>query len=310
MSEAIEAMREAFVQLSDGNTVVPERIHTDLPEFNGTALFMPVYSPEQSRIGLKVVTVSRDNPSKNLPQIHALVLVFDASTGHPLAVMYGACLTALRTGAASGLATDLMAVPKAKTAAIFGAGVQGRTQLEAVCCVRPIEQAIIFDCDLEQAAKFAAEMSQLLNLSVTVAEKASDLSSADIICTATTSMTPVFDNNDLRSGVHINGVGSYKPDMQEIPAATISSSHLIVDSTKSCLAEAGDILIPLKDGIIKEDHIMAELGEVASGEKPGRLSPEQITVFKSVGNAAQDLAAAQRILYNADKLNLGTSLPL
>jgi len=310
MNKAIAAMREAFIAFFSGKTVVPERIHTEMPEYNGTALFMPVYSPDQARIGLKVVTVSRDNPSKNLPQIHALVLVFDAATGRPLAVMDGAHLTALRTGAASGLATDLLAAPQSKVAAVFGAGVQGRTQLVAVCSVRPIEEANIFDPDLSRAEKFAEAMQESLGISITVSANTSDLARADVICTATTSSTPVFDDQDIKSGVHINGVGSYKPDMQEIPAATVIRSHLIVDSRKSCLAEAGDLLVPMKNGLIDENHIKAELGEIASGDKPGRTSENEITMFKSVGNAVQDLTAAEHILHTADKMNLGTELSL
>jgi len=310
MHRAIEAVREAFKQLSSGEAIVPARMHLDIARENATELFMPVYLPSAEKIGLKVVSVFNDNPARGLPLIHALVAVFDAKNGRPLAVMDGEYLTALRTGAASGLATDLLARTDAKIAAIFGAGRQGRTQLQAVAAVRAIDKAYVMDTNVRQGQAFAEEMTSLLGFEVAVADAGDVLHEADIICTATTSNTPVFDNDQLKAGVHINGIGSYKPEASEIPPATIVRSKLVVDSIESCLAEAGDIIQPLAQGLISRSHIYAEIGEIAAGRKAGRASNEEITVFKTVGNAVQDLAAAARVLEVARELQLGIEAPL
>jgi len=225
--------------------------------------------------------------------------------------MDGTVLTAMRTGAASGAATDLLARRDARTAAIFGAGVQGRTQLEAVCAVRPIREAWVYDVGPERAAAYADEMSQRLSLPVRVAESPAEaVRQADVICTATTSSSPVFDDADVRPGTHINAVGAYTPHMQEMPAETVLRARVVIDHREASLAEAGDLLIPLQQGVMTEDHIYAELGEVAAGHKPGRASPEEITLFKSVGVAVQDVAAAGAVLEAAQRLGLGTEVAL
>jgi ornithine cyclodeaminase/alanine dehydrogenase-like protein (mu-crystallin family) len=225
--------------------------------------------------------------------------------------MDGAYLTALRTGAASGAATDLLARPDAHTATVFGAGAQGRTQLEAVCTVRPIHQAWVYDVAPRQAAAYAEEMSQRLSLPVRVAETpAQAVRQADVICTATTATSPVFADADVRPGTHVNAVGAYTPHMQEVPPKTVLRARVVIDHRESSLAEAGDLLIPIEQGLMTEDHIYAELGEIAAGSKPGRASPDEITLFKSVGVAVQDVAAASAVLEAARRLALGAEIAL
>jgi ornithine cyclodeaminase/alanine dehydrogenase-like protein (mu-crystallin family) len=225
--------------------------------------------------------------------------------------MDGASLTAIRTGAASGAATDLLARPDAAVVAIFGAGPQARAQLEAVCTVRPIRRARVFDVNTGRAQALATDLADRLGILVEPARSPAEaLAGADVICTATTSSVPVFDDRDLALGVHINAVGSYKPSVHEIPPETVRRARVVVDQLAAALAEAGDLLIPMQQGVIGRDHIYAELGEIASGRKKGRESPSQITLFKSVGVAVQDLAAADRVLANAERLNLGTELVL
>ena len=181
-------------------------------------------------------------------------------------------------------------------AAIFGAGVQGRTQLEAIAAVRPLRKAFVVDTDRRAAAAFAEEMGRALALDVEPADSPSALREADIVSTATTSAEPVFRDGGLKAGVHINAVGSYKPHVREIPGETIRRAALFVDDRRASLEEAGDIIIPLRQGIIDETHIRAEIGEVLAGLKPGRRSEDEITVFKSVGNAVEDLAVAALVL--------------
>jgi alanine dehydrogenase len=311
MREAIAAMKEAFAELSGGRVTMPARTHIDIPAHAGTAMFMPCYADRFGRIGVKVVNLFDGNAAKGLPRIQGVVCLFDGQTGSPLALLNGTCLTALRTGAASGAATDLLARPEAATVAIFGAGVQGRTQLEAVCAVRAIRQAWVFDPAAEAAATFAAEMSGALHIEVAVARSSREaLREADVVCTATVSATPVFADADLAPGTHINAIGSYRPDVQEIPEETVRRALVVVDHRASALAETGDLIIPIRKGLMKETHIHAELGEIVAGWVGERPSEGQITLFKSVGVAIQDLAAAARAFENAEQRGLGQIVEL
>jgi len=308
MKQAIRLMHEAFVLLSEKKVSVPIRTNIPLSEHNGRALFMPVYSAPHNKIALKAVSVHPNNDALDLPFIHALVLVSNATTGIPLAIMDGESITAIRTGAGSGLATDLLAHPDAHTIAIFGAGVQARTQLEAICAVRPIQKIYVFGRRPERAHAFAQNMSTQLQCDVQVTTQPNQLQQAHIIVTATTSLTPVFDHVNVKPGCHINGIGSYRPDMREIPSDTIREATIVVDHKPACLSEAGDILIPIEQGIISKDHIYAEIGEIANGEKPGRTAEDEITFFKSVGNAVQDLAVASYLAEIAQTEGLGIEL--
>ena len=310
MSEAIGLMKDAFIQLSAGSASAPLRTKIEMPQANGTALFMPAYLPKNEQFSLKAVSLFKNNPSRGLPLIHALVVLFDAIDGKPLALINGETLTALRTGAASGLATDLLARVDSQIAFIFGAGVQGRSQLEAICCVRTIRKAYIFDIRREVAEIFSQEMSQKLDFPVKVADSMDLLRQADVICAATTSPQPVFQHEYLKSSVHINAVGSYKPNEREIPGETIQKAKIVVDQRQACLSEAGDIVLPIQEGLITPDYIYAEIGEIAAGIKQGRSKQNEITLFKSVGNAVQDLAVASRLLENAAKLSLGQDVRL
>jgi ornithine cyclodeaminase/alanine dehydrogenase-like protein (mu-crystallin family) len=311
MDGAIEAMKSAFVQLSSGQAVMPLRLGIPIPQHNGLVGMMPGYLPADDQVAIKIGLIFKDNVSKGLPLIQALVVVADAEGGETVAVMEGAYLTALRTGAASGAATDLLAREDARTATVFGAGVQGRTQLEAVCAVRAIQKVWIYDPGLEKAAAYADEMSERLGLSVEVAASPGEaVRQADVICTATTSADPIFDDADVQPGTHINGVGAHAPHAREIPAKTIQRAKVVIDQREACLSEAGDLLIPLEQGLITTDHIYAELGEIAAGAKAGRTQEEEITLFKSVGVAVQDVAAAGAVLEAARRLGLGTEVEL
>ena len=311
MTEAVDGMTAAFKELSDTRVVVPMRAHVTVPEHKGDILIMPAYSRDTCRFGLKVITLFPDNPALDLPFIQAMVMLYDAATGSPLAIMEGTALTAIRTGAGCGAATELLARDDVSKVAIFGAGIQSRTQLEATCAVRPIREASVFDQDTARAALFAREMSAQLGITVTVAATSAEaLAGAGVVCTATTASTPLFADSELAAGTHINAIGSYKPHMREIPPETVVRSYLVVDRTDAAWEEAGDLIMPLNDGLIGKDHVRAELGEIVAGTKPGRPDPQAITFFKSVGNAIQDLAAASLVLANAEKLGLGTAVRL
>jgi ornithine cyclodeaminase len=313
MGATIEAIKKGYAALSDGRAIVPIRAQLDILPYQATGLFMPGFLQDDEGDGLavKVVAVYPQNPDKGLPLIHAAVLVLDAESGRPQALLEGGTLTAIRTGAASGAATDLLARSDCHVAAIFGAGVQARTQLEAICTVRPLESVWVYDIDPGRVSSFIAEMAGKgpiptdLNPAATPQEA---VAGADIICTATTSTNPVFADADLKLGVHINGVGSYTPEMQEIPSDTVKRALVVVDSREASMEEAGDLIKPIDEGVISIDHIHAEIGDIALGRRQGRSSPEQITFFKSVGLAVQDVMAARLALQIAGELSLGQQI--
>ncbi|HEY5670289.1 MAG TPA: hypothetical protein VIS10_09850 [Anaerolineales bacterium] len=310
MAQAIEAMKTAFAALSDGRAEVPLRTQLPIKSRNAVSLFMPAYVLDEKGESLvvKIVSLFPNNALHGLPLIHAAVLVLEANTGRTIALLEGGTLTAIRTGAASGAATDLLAKPDARVVAIFGSGVQGRTQLEAVCSARSIQTAWIYDRNPERRDEFIAEMTgqEGIPADLRPAESPSQaLEDADVVCTATTSKRPIFDDADLKAGVHINGVGSYTPEMQEIPAETVRRALVVVDSRSASMVEAGDLLKAILLGYITAKHIHGELGEIVQGRKPGRTNPDQVTFFKSVGVAVQDAVAARLALENAQKNGLG-----
>jgi ornithine cyclodeaminase len=269
---------------------------------------MPAYLSRSGEFAVKIVSVHPHNSDRGLPTIHALVVALDAATGRPLALLEGGSLTAIRTGAASGAATDLLARPDARTVAVFGSGVQARTQLEAVSTVRSIQRAWVYSLDAPGARAFVQEMAGRGPIpdELTIAETPqAAVQQADIICTATTSSTPVFQGGDLQPGTHINAIGAFTPAMQEVDTETVRRSLVVVDSREAAMAEAGDLIIPIQQGAISADWIRAEIGEIVAGVKPGRTNPEQITLFKSVGVAVQDAAAAARALQRAQEEGLG-----
>ncbi|MXY07469.1 MAG: ornithine cyclodeaminase [Rhodothermaceae bacterium] len=310
MRQAIDLMRDGFVALSSGRASVPVRMNMPLEEHGGRSLFMPVYSPDHGQVGLKVVNLSPDNPDRGLPFIHAIVMVSDAQTGTPLALMDGEYITALRTGAGAGLATEVLSRPSSSVLAMFGTGVQANTQLEAICTVRPIKKVIVFGRSHENTEAFVKRAARRYDIKATYAKAPEELTEADVVCTATTSLTPVFSAEHIAPGTHINGIGSYRPDMTEIPAQTVADAKVVVDQCEACLKEAGDLMVPICRGEFDESHIYAELGEVLMGNVEGRTNDSEITFFKSVGNAIQDLVVASFLEERARQEDLGVEIAL
>ena len=312
MAEAIDGMKSAYAQLSAGDADMPLRARV-AGNNDGVALVMPAHLRKSGGMAVKIVSVFPENVGLNLPIIHALVLAINPDNGQPIALMDGGSLTAIRTGAGAGAATDVLAQETAKIVAIIGSGVQARTQLEAVCEVRSIEAVRVYSPTRANAETFAAEMAGAgkIPASITVADSSdAAIDNADIICAATTSTTPVFDGSKVKDGAHINGVGSYRPDMQEIDEATLLRSRIVVDQMEAALEEAGELIIAMHNGTISEAAIHGEIGEVINGTKSGRTHNENLTFFKSVGVAVQDVAAAAIVLKNAAANNIGTMLDL
>jgi alanine dehydrogenase len=306
MSVAIDVMSAAFGQLAKGRATVPQRL--GLETDTGLVLAMPGFLPDGQALAIKVVTVFPENSRRGLPSIFGLVVVLDASTGAPLALLEGGRLTALRTGAASGLAMKFMARSNARTVALFGAGVQARTQLAAVRAVRDIAEVRIVSRRAESAERLASE---LVGVDAHVLHDPKQaIRGADIVITATTSPTPLFAGADLDPGTHVTAIGAYAATMREVDSIAVTRARVVVDTRLGALAEAGDLIVPMREGVIRADHIVAELAELVSGTVRGRTSDEEITLFKSVGHAAQDVALARCVLDVAAAQDLGVMVSL
>ena len=312
MKDAIAAVEEGFRQLALGNVIMPQRTAIRISEHHGIHLGMPAYvggAGDGGSLALKVVTVYPDNPSKfGLPTTIGTLLLNDPRTGALIAIMDAGFLTAMRTGAVSGVATRYLAREDARTVGIFGAGVQARTQLMAMCEVRPIARALVCDPVQEGREKFASEMSELLSIPVEPTDDPRACVDSDIVVAASSSAEPIFDGSWLAAGTHVNGIGSHSPNTRELDTVAIQRSKVVPDLVDACLVEAGDLILPIEEGVITQDHIHASLGEVVAGLKPGRESDGEITLFKSVGLAVQDAATAAQVYDLARAAGVGVEI--
>ncbi len=297
MPKAIELMREAFRLLSEGKVQVPLRTAMETDDKTGMALFMPSYAPSWKLFGLKMVSVFGGNVDP-LPAIQGQMLLMDAGSGQLLAMLDAPSVTALRTGAASGLATDILSNASASTLAVFGTGVQAWTQVAGVVAVRSITRVLVKGTSPENEKHFCDRIRGTHKVSCEPLGKPTDLLNADIICTATNSADPIVKLKNVKPGAHINAVGSYKPHMRELSEDVIARCKLVVDQRAAVLHEAGEVVIPIKEGRLTPEIIYAELGELVAG-RSGRTATDEITVFKSVGNAVQDLAVARYLVGKA-----------
>jgi alanine dehydrogenase len=311
MSDCMTAVEKAFGEMASGTAVLPLRIGITPPD--GLALYMPAYLKEMGALACKVVSVYKNNPKNhNLPTTIGKVLLQNPQTGEVICIMDGGYLTAVRTGAASGVATKYLARKvDNQIVGIFGAGVQAKMQLWAVAVARKLTRAYVYDISPDAMKNFISDMSEKLTLDVIPADSPQQiLSTCDIICTASSSSTPLFDGTQIRPGTHINGIGSHTPNARELDTATITRSKIVADSFEACLKEAGDIMIPLQEGAITQSHMYAELGELIIGKKPGRSNNSEITLFKSNGLAIQDTATAKLVYDHAQKAGIGKNVEL
>ena len=295
MGDAIKLMEAAYASYSSGKSYVPPRYISDLPGLPMDLFFKPVYSEELGRIAVKILTQKQGGASSCFPTIIGIVLLLDSKSGGVLSMIDGTYLTALRTGASSGIATQYLAREDSETLAVFGCGAQGETQLEAVCNVRPIKRALLYDVNAQAAENLRDKMQDKLGIPLSVEKGLGSLKKADVICTATGSQKPLFSMEDISKGVHINAIGSFKPHMQEISPGIIKSCRLFVDSREAVLKETGDLIKPIKKGIISSTFVSVEIGDLINEDSEGRQSPDDITLFKSVGIAVQDLFVANAV---------------
>lgn len=313
ISEAISSMKEAFIAISSGLAQNPNRIHLDFPEAQGTTLVMPAAAKSNAgdALTVKVVSIFENNLAHSLPRVIGAVLVLEADTGKPIALLDGASLTAIRTASATAAATDALARRDASTLGIIGAGVLAKSHVLAICKIRSITHIQINSRTSKSADTLANKLENLPELNCSIETNASAnqvINNSDIVCTLTSSANPVFDVGHVQPGCHLNAIGAYKTTMAEIPGKTVARSALFVDQVSAALAEAGDITQPIVAGLFDESHIRGEIGQVLSGTIPGRTTQDEITMFKSVGNSVQDCIASQNVVANAIKFKIGQTV--
>jgi ornithine cyclodeaminase len=304
--ECVDVMARAFAGLARGEATLPLRQILWLPERAGALGLMPAHLSGLGAVGLKAVTFFPRNEGTELDSHQGAVLLFETGRGRLLALVDATSLTAVRTAAVSGLATRLLARPDAGDLAMIGSGVEARTHLEAMLAVRPIRRVRVASLSLARARAYADREAARHGVPVEACASVEDaVRGADIVCTVTSAREPVLRAEWLSPGVHINAVGSSVAKARELDSETVARSCFFVDQVGAALAEAGDFLIPLENGEIDQSHLRGDLGQLVIGEIPGRTSPEDITVFKSVGLAIEDVASAHHIYTRARATGVG-----
>jgi alanine dehydrogenase len=311
MADVIDAVERGFRDYKTGKCAVPVRMPVKIEKAEGVFLFMPAYLEKESFFGTKIVSVFPRNIEKKLSTIQAAYLLNDPTTGELLALMDGILLTAMRTGATSALATKYLSRKNSETLGIIGAGAQAPFQAEAISKVRPIRRMLVYDKDRKVAENFSGTVSNSLRIPVHVmATPREVVVDSDILVTVTTSTTPVFDGRHLKGGTHINAVGAYTPEMRELDDLTIGKSKIVVDTYEGCMAEAGDLLIPIRNGKLSKENIYADPGEIVLAQKPARTREDEITLFESVGFALEDLVVATLAYGRASEKGVGLNFTL
>jgi len=307
MKPCIDLMEAALRALSSGNAVVPLRQKVSLPDRSGLLGLMPGYLGDPRSFGLKVVTVFQRNHDVRQPSHQGVVMLFDVESGAPLGLFDAGAITAIRTAAASGAATRVLARADAGDLALMGSGVQARTHLEAMRCVRPLRRVRVWSRDDAHAREFAEREAQRAGIPIEVTRSAeAAVKGADLICTTTAASEPILQGEWLSPGAHVNAVGSSFATHRELDATAVKRARLYTDCRESASNEAGDFLIAKREGAFGDEHLLGELGEVLLGRVPGRRSPDDITLYKSLGVAVEDLAAASFLLQRAAETNCGS----
>jgi alanine dehydrogenase len=311
MADVIDAVERGFRDYKTGKCTVPVRMPVKIEKAEGVFLFMPAYLEKEGFFGTKIVSVFPRNLEKKLSTIQAAYLLNDPTTGELLALMDGILLTAIRTGATSALATKYLSRKNSEILGIIGAGAQAPFQVEAISNVRAIHRMLVYDKDRKVAENFSEAVSKSLRIPVhMMATPREVVIDSDILVTVTTSTTPVFDGHHLKGGTHINAVGAYTPEMRELDDVTIGKSKIVVDTYEGCMAESGDLLIPMRNGKLSKEDIYADLGEIVLAQKPGRTREDEITLFESVGFALEDLVVARLAYRSASEKGLGLKFTL
>jgi alanine dehydrogenase len=311
MPDLIEAMQSALSELSAGRVQQPLRTVLEIGPQHAFFGVMPAFIPKSGAMGTKLVTVFGSNVAIGLPSHLATILLLDSTTGALQSVMDGRYITEARTAAVSAVSVKLLAHPEASRLAIIGSGVQARSHFRAISCVRNLQEVRVWSPHEHSRARFVEEMRSETTATLTaVASARAAVDGADLIVLATASREPVVQSEWIADGAHIAAVGACRPDQREMDTALVSRARVFVDSRRGALAEAGDLVIPIREGAIDETHIAGELGELAGGAVAARTSHREITLFKSLGMAVEDVAAAHLAYRRAMERGLGQSTRL
>jgi len=310
MAACIDAVAEAMRAASAGAVSMPPRMFTPLADDSGSLGLMPGSTLDPPVFGAKVISLRFDNPSKGLPTVQGYVSLFDHDTGRPIALIEGASVTAIRTAAASGLATRELARKDARTHGIFGTGVQAVTHIDAISAVRDIERIVVWGRDAAKARRFAATQGERVQLDVSATGDPAEAAGCDVVSTVTAATEPVLMGEWLQPGCHVNLVGVHTPEAREADTGAIERSRVYVDLMESAMNEAGDLLLPIREGAIDEQHIVGEIGQVLAGEVPRRGGDAEITLYKSLGIVAQDLFTAAYVHARALEKGVGVEVDL
>ena len=308
IDDAIEVVEGAFSELASGTAIMPDRTVMIDPDVGGWIASMPAYLKSSGALGAKSVTVYKSNPDKfDLPTTLATIIVLDQNTGQTVAVMDGGYLTAIRTGAVSGVATKYLARKDAKVGAILGAGVQARAQALAICSAANLDKVLIYAVDPpERVQAFADDLAQATGITMEIGSSTqSVVEQSDIVCLATTAAEPILDGDWFKPGAHINAIGSHAPGVRELDTKSLLRAKVVCDTKVACLNEAGDIQIPIEAGDYSADQIYGDLGEVVNGTISGRENDDEVTLFKSVGLAVQDISCAGLVYRQAVAQGVG-----
>jgi alanine dehydrogenase len=309
VEKLIPVLERAHIQYSTGKAVMPVRLVVPLPQIEGRITSMPGYLSEDKALGMKVVTFFPNNLKQNLPQILATVMLFSADTGKMIAVMDGNYITAIRTACVSAMATKALANPESAVLGVLGAGVQARAHIRALTQIRKISEIKIYDIFEASARQLQEALEKEIGVKIDVVQSAREaVLDADLLVTVTTAKEPIVKADWLKPGMHINAVGSHRPDLREIDGATLAAAKIVVDSREAIMAECGDILLAIQEKAITADSVHAEIGEILAGKKPGRTRSDEITLYKAVGIAIQDVATAHLVYRKALERNVGTDI--
>jgi ornithine cyclodeaminase len=311
MAECLEVMEETLAALARGEALLPLRQVLMLPGGQGAFAAMPAHLSSPAAIGIKVITVFPGNQATEYDSHQGAVLLFETEHGRLLAVMDATSITAIRTAAVSGVATRILSRAAASTLALLGSGVQAGTHLDAVALVRPLQRVRVWSRDPAHVSRFVAAARARHPFDIQAAASAREaVADADVVCTVTASREPVLEGAWLRPGTHVNAVGASLRTARELDSAAVARARVFVDRRESAASEAGDLLIPRAEGAIGDGHVQGELGEVLLGRVDGRRTDDEITLFKSLGLAVEDVASAHHIHARARATGIGTWVEL
>jgi ornithine cyclodeaminase/alanine dehydrogenase-like protein (mu-crystallin family) len=305
MQDCIRVLQQAMIAASNGSIAIPPRLVNSLTDDSALFFLMPASSLELGVYGAKLIGLHPRNPAKHRPLIQGFVSLFDHETGEPIAIVEGAIISAIRTAAASGLATQILAREDVTSCGIFGAGVQAVAHIDAMCAVRPIKEFVIWGRDFDRTQRFAAEQAKRTGLNIYASENPGPAAACDLICTVTASPVPVLQGEWVSQGAHINLVGAHTLTTREADTELLVNSKVYIDLWESARNEGGDVMIPIAEGAIEEDHIRGEIGQLLSGNIDGRKDDKEITLYNSLGITAQDLFAAEYVYQKALSKGLG-----